>query len=224
MRCGRFRRTPIQAISKSTSWRAGSPIGPGHTGRFRAIPAVTGGLGVEEALRHLPRIEPGTHNGPLGAGLKSLPGFTSAVESLAEATDAENAISRHTAAFARVLITHPEVPPIPLVHTITAPTAVQHLLPYVPRELAIRFYGHLWQVSAAIAAIFASPAEPGLETGPLTAAPALQPDELIHCAIEHGDEHTIKLPEACLREDRICPDPAYRGAAEAVLHRTTPLG
>ena len=68
-------------------------------------------------------------------GLKDLPGFTSAMESLAEATDAEDAISRHTAAFARVLIAHPEIPPIPLVHTITATTAVQNLLPYVPREL-----------------------------------------------------------------------------------------
>jgi hypothetical protein len=53
---------------------------------------------VAEALRHLPRVEPGAHKGPLGAGLKDLPGFTSAVESLAEVTDAENAISKHTAA------------------------------------------------------------------------------------------------------------------------------
>ena len=196
-------------------------------GTYRSLPGNPdrhGRFGVEEALRHLPRVEPGTHKGPLGAGLKDLPGFTSAVESLAEATDAEDAISRHTAAFARVLIAHPKVPPIPLVHAITAPTAAQNLLSYIPRELGLRFYGHLWQVSAAIAAIFASPAKPGLEADPLTAAPALQPDELIHRAIEHGDAHVIKLTEACLREDRICPDPAYRGAAEAVLHRTTPPG
>jgi hypothetical protein len=51
----------------------------------------------------------------------------------------------------------------------------------------------------------------------------LPTDELIHRAIAHGDEHTIKPTEACLREDRIRPDPAYRAAAEAVLHRTTPL-
>ena len=79
-------------------------------------------------------------------------------------------------------------------------------------------------MSATIAAIFASPAKPGPEADRLTAAPALQPDELVHSAIEHGNEHTIKLTEACLLEDGICPNPAYRGAAEAVLHRTTPLG
>ena len=134
------------------------------------------------------------------------------------------AVASHTAAFARILIAHPDVSPIPLVHTITAPTAMQNLLPYVPRELGSGFYGHLWQVSAAIAAIFAAPAKPDAETDPLISEPTPQPDELAHRAVEHGDEHTIKVTEACLREDRIRSDPAYRAAAEAVLHRTPPLG
>jgi hypothetical protein len=54
----------------------------------------------------------------------------------------------------------------------------------------------LWQVSAAIAAIFATPAKPGAEADPQIGEPTLQLDR---------------------------PDPAYRAAAEAVLHRTTPL-
>jgi Questin oxidase-like len=186
-------------------------------------PDCHGRFGVDEALRHLSRLDPAEQKGPPGAGLNDLRGLTSAVESLAAATDAEEAISGHTAAFARVLIAHPEVPPIPLVHAITAPTAIQNLLPYLSRELGNRFYGYLWQVTAAIAAIFATPAKPDLEADPQIAEPTLQPDELIQRAIEHGDEHTIKLTEACLREDRICPDPTYRGAAEAVLHRTAPL-
>ena len=133
-----------------------------------------GRLGVDEALRHLPRVDPAKQKRPLGAALNDLPGFTSAVESIAAATDAEDAISRHTAAFARVLIAHPEVPPIPLVHTITAPTAMQNLLPYMPRELGIRFYGYLWQVSAAIAAIFATPMKPDAETDPRIGEPMLR--------------------------------------------------
>jgi hypothetical protein len=189
------------------------PGNPDRHGRF----------GVDEALRHLPRVDPAKQKGPPAAGLNELPGFTAAVESLAAATDAEEAISRHTAAFARVLIAHPEVPPIPLVHTITAPTAMQNLLPYIPRELVSRLYGYLWQVSAAIAAVFATPPKPGAESDPRISEPMLQPDEFIHRAVEHGDEHTIKLTEACLREDRIRPDPAYRAAAAAALHRTAPL-
>jgi hypothetical protein len=139
-------------------------------------------------------------------------------------TDAEEAISKHTVAFARILIAHPKVPPIPLVHTITAPTAMQNLLPYLPRELGSRLYGCLWQVSAAIAAIFATPAELSAEADPWIGEPTLQPEELVHRAIEHGDEHTIKITEACLREDRIRPGPVYRAAAEAVLRHAAPLG
>ena len=112
------------------------------------------------------------------------------------------------------------------------PTIVLPLIFNRPRRFPIlndphhvgRFYGHLWQVSAAIAAIFAAPAKPDAETDPLISEPTLQPDELAHRAVEHGDEHTIKVTEACLREDRIRSDPAYRAAAEAVLHRTPPLG
>jgi Questin oxidase-like len=195
-------------------------------GTYRTIPGNPdrhGTLALDEALRRLPRVDPGKQNGPPAAALNDLPGFTSAVEGLAAATAAKEAISRHTAAFARVLIAHPEIPPIPLAHAITAPTAMQNLLPYLPRELGVQFYGYLWQVSAAIAAIFATPANPGAEADPQIGEPTLQPDELIHRAIEHGDEHTIKLTEACLREDSIRPDPAYRAASEAVLHRTTRL-
>jgi hypothetical protein len=78
----------------------------------------------------------------------------------------------------------------------------------------------LWQVSAAIVAIFATLAKPEAETARAIGEPTLPSDELVHRAIEHGDEHAIKLTEACLREERIRPDPAYRIAAEAVLART----
>jgi hypothetical protein len=193
---------------------------------YRRVPGNPdrhGNLAVDQALSRLPRVDPEKQKGPPAAALNNLPGFTSAVESLAPTTDTREAISKHTAAFARVLIAHPEVPPIPLVHAITAPTAMQNLMPHLPRELGLRFYGNLWQVSAAIAAIFATPPKPGTETDPQIGEATLQPDELIHRAIEHGDEHTIKLTEACLREDKIRPDIAYRIAAEALLRRTRPL-
>lgn len=182
-----------------------------------------GRLDIDEAMRRLPRVDPEKRKGPPTAALNDLPGFASAVESLAPATDVREAISRHTAAFARLLIAHPEVPPIPLVHTITAPTAMQNLLPYVPSESGIRFYGYLWQASAAVASVFATPAKPGPEADGQIDEPTLETDELIRRAIAHGDEHTIKLAEACLREDQIRPDPAYRAAAEAVLNRTAEL-
>ena len=57
------------------------------------------------------------------------------------------------------------------------------------------------------------------ETDPEPGTPAWPVEELIARAIEHRDEHVIKLTEALLQEDRICPDPAYRIAAESVFPR-----
>lgn len=79
---------------------------PYWAGTYRPLPGNPhnhGNLTLDEALRPLPRIDP------------------------------EAAISRHTAAFARVLIVQPEIHPVPLVYTITAPTAIQNLLPYFPQ-------------------------------------------------------------------------------------------
>jgi hypothetical protein len=90
---------------------------------YRLVPGNPerhGGLEVEEALGHLPRLDPGKQKGPPAAALNDLSGFAPVVESVAAVTDAEEAISRHTVAFARILVAHPKVPPIPLVHTITA--------------------------------------------------------------------------------------------------------
>ena len=42
-------------------------------------------------------------------------------------------------------------------------------------------------------------------------------EALVDAAVKHQDVHVIKLTEACLREDRIRPSPAYRAAAEALL-------
>jgi hypothetical protein len=195
-------------------------------GTYRPLPGNPhnhGSLTLDEALRRLPRIDPEKQKGPRPEALANLPGFANVVESLSGVTDPEDAISRHTATFARVLIAHPEIPPVPLVHTITAPTAMQNLLPYLPHEFGARAYAHLWQVSAAIVALFAAYPKSGSETDFEIGEPMLKPDELVDRAVEHGDEHTIKLTEACLREDRICPDIAYRAAAEALLHRTRPL-
>jgi AcrR family transcriptional regulator len=48
-------------------------------------------------------------------------------------------------------------------------------------------------------------------------------DELIAAhAVVHRDPHAVKFTEACLREHARRPDPAYLGAAQALLERTPP--
>lgn len=68
------------------------------------------------------------------------PEFEKVIERLHDVSDAEDAISTHTALFARVLRAHPDVYPIPLIHTVTAPTAMRNLLPYFPPEFRARLW------------------------------------------------------------------------------------
>jgi hypothetical protein len=96
---------------------------------------------------------------------------------------------------------------------------MRNFLPYFPREFGTWAYGSLWRVSAAIVARVTGTLTSGSEIHPKIGEPALEPDDLIARAIEHRDEHVIKLTEACLREDKLRPDPVYRAAAEAVLLR-----
>jgi hypothetical protein len=77
----------------------------------------------------------------------------------------------------------------------------------------------LWRVSAGIVARLALPLATGSESAPPRQEALMTPQELADRAIAHGDEHVIKLTEACLYEDRLRPDPVYRIVAEAMLRR-----
>jgi hypothetical protein len=183
-------------------------------------------LSLEEAIQTLPRVEPErrieTVRATTPEALGDLPGFATVVEGLPQVSDISDALSRHTATFARVLLSHPEAFQVPLVHTITAPSALRILLPYLPEVSLPRLYGRIWQASASLAAIYAGPLDTGLETNPEVGVPELGIEELVGRAVEHGDDHVIKLTEACLREDGIRPDPIYRVLAETLARRQPP--
>jgi hypothetical protein len=108
-------------------------------------------------------------------------------------------------------------PSIPLVHSVTAPAALRLILPRLPADLHRPAYDTLRQAAAAMWDVF-----PGLGA----AAPAGDPDyeppsaeRLLVEAVDFGDEHTIKLAEACRRENALLPDPRYRAAADTLLRR-----
>jgi hypothetical protein len=144
-----------------------------------------------------------------------LTGDLAAVAELAGATDTDEAISRHSAAFARILAAHAElkiVPMIQLIHCITAPVSMRDLLPFMPEGARAAVYGILWRVSASILTRVVRPLA--------GKAPEIVPSgDFARRAVEHGDDHAIKLTETLLREDRLRPDPIYRIAAEAALQR-----
>jgi hypothetical protein len=187
----------------------------------RALPedGPPSALLLDELARGLAYWASSYHRLPDDPGAR--PGLPPAIASLGDATEPGAAISRHSAAFARVLLAHPALKPIPLIqliHTVTAPVAMRNLLPYLPAERGAWAYGQLWRVSVALVARIA----PDGATAAEIPAPTLAPQDLARRAIAHRDEHVIKLTEALLREDRIRPDPIYRPTAEAVLARLPP--
>lgn len=181
-----------------------------------------GELPLAAALHALPRLEPRMRSRHMTAGsslmFADLPGFAEAVQSLAVTDNIHEAISTHTATFARVMLAHVEMHPVPLVHTITAPAVTRDLLPYLSPSAYPQVYRCLWQVSAAVLALFAGRLEG--ETEPEIAPPKMAREELLGRAIEGADAHAIKLIAACIREDAIRPDPVYGAVMEAVIERT----
>lgn len=106
-------------------------------------------------------------------------------------------------------------PAIPLVHAVTGPAAVRLLLPVVPVDLWVTTLGYVAQFSLTLLAVY---------TEELIDPPAElddPPPAIIDRVVRHGDEHVIKFAEACLREYRLEPDPAYLLAIRAVENRIT---
>ena len=89
---------------------------------------------------------------------------------------------------------HGQQNPIMLVHAATAPNAVLRILPSLPRELWASSLHAAWTASAAITTIYnpkdLPPDQAHLEK--------LHPQEVFDRAVEHGDEHVIKLADTAL--------------------------
>jgi len=102
-------------------------------------------------------------------------------------------------------------------HAVTAPTTTLALARYLSPADQRRAARYAWQVVAALHASFSPPAVNldrvgrGAALTPATALPA--------AALENGDEHVIKLVEACLRAHRRTGDKLYLAAASDVSKR-----
>lgn len=108
-------------------------------------------------------------------------------------------------------------PSIPLVHSVTAPAALRLVLHRLPADLHRPAYDTIRQAVAAMWDAF-----PGLGAGARAGDPDYEPpsaERLLVDAVDFGDEHAIKLAEACRRENALLPDPRYRAAADTLLRK-----
>ncbi|HXF50170.1 MAG TPA: questin oxidase family protein [Dehalococcoidia bacterium] len=145
-------------------------------------------------------------------GLDERPAFAGVIDLAAPAGDVSRFLSNLTETFARVTLANPRTP-IAFVHSVTAPAALWLLLPSLRPADAALAARYAWQ---ACAALYAWYAEAGPE--PTAVEPeGIQEDDLVARAVATGDEHAIKFVEACLRERRLHPSPAYVAAADQVI-------
>jgi hypothetical protein len=176
----------------------------------------------ESALAQVPTFWKANGRGPGGRniveGLRrvaEVDGFADARDLVGAPDDVGAELSKLTAFFARVYLRHgTRHDSIAFVHSITGPTALRRIAPFVKPETAHAAFPYAWQAAAAIYCAYGRP-----EDEPRPIEPKLAPAELTARAVENGDDHAIKLTEVLLAEHALRPDPAYLVAAEDAVVR-----
>jgi hypothetical protein len=188
--------------------------------RYQTLPgkvSLAGRLPVGDALADLPSPPPEAKKHFLIShaveALNDEPAFALAADNVARPPSVETALSELTAAMAALFLADPGHATIAYLHGVTAPAAVRLLLPHLPTDLHLPAFAGAWHASAALAAAFGWAPAPAITAEPLSWA------ELAGRAVATGDEHAIKLTEACRRENEIAPSPFYAAAALAASDR-----
>ncbi len=184
-----------------------------------------GALTPEEASLRLP-LQPDderTFRGSIVSALFGLRGFAAFVPVIDWVDPGEPPmaqVSSLTRAFARVFLANARDPlhVIVFVHGITSAAALRAFLPHLDAAEGRELFRYAWQAAAGLYASFArerpSPGPPE--------APGLDRDALIDRALATGDEHAIKLTEACLAEHARAPAPEYPAAALQAIRTLAP--
>lgn len=186
--------------------------------RYAPLPgevALTGNHTLAEAIAGL-----GRSSGPSRpADLNDNPGYLEALSALSP-LDAGRRLSEMTSTFAGVYLAHPDGPPVPMIHGVTAPAAMRIALRQLPDELHEPSVAAMWRVHVALLLMFTQDTgaeQHSLDVATHTGLTSWQ--NLFGRALESGDEHVIKFTEACYRENALQPDPRFPAAVQAAVHR-----
>jgi hypothetical protein len=196
------------------AWAAGYQTLPAS-----AAPSAAARLSPREAIARVP-LQPGAERrfrGSIVSALDGLSGFapfTPVIDWIDASPAQGHTISALTNAFAGVYLgnAHDPLTTVVFVHGITGAAALRSLVPYLADPAAEQLIRYAWQAGAALYASFgtAPPLAAGLD------ARGLEPAALVDAAIASGDDHVIKLTEACLAEYALEPDPVFLHAARHV--------
>ena len=152
-------------------------------------------------------------------GLENHPEFEPAIDLADTGDDVSAFISNLTETFAGIYLANPKGL-IAFVHTVTGPSALRMLIPYLGGADARQAAQYAWQACAGIYSWYST-------TPPQDSAhwetPPEDRDELIDRAVAAGGAHSIKFTEACLREYALNPKSVYLAAARDVAERVGPI-
>jgi hypothetical protein len=188
--------------------------------RSRGVPGVAdpaGTLAPGPALDAVPHLA--DQQGPIRfriTRLADLDGWTRSVTALRPADGPDEVPERLaeviTAATLRYL-RYGHGSPVLLVHTATAPNAVLHTLPALPREVWLSSLTAAWAASAAITAMYAPTS--GQPRSELPSVPQADDPvaEVIDRACAHGDAHAIKFTDTAVSVYQQTANPAALAAA-----------
>jgi hypothetical protein len=201
-------------------WAARYETLPGDPGLAGPLPAVP-------ALARVPRLDPDVpSDGPGVSGrlrvVRLVDGYAGSLDGWGAPADPDAALDELIGAAARVLAARSDAP-IAFCHAVTAPAAVRLVLPELPAGLRAASVAASWQAVGAIVAGYASP-RLAAESAAVPADADAMLAELPGRAIEHGDEHVIKLTEASVREFHRTGDPTLLIAADRFRNRVSEPG
>lgn len=194
-------------------WAARSQVLPGAappSGRRSPAAALA-------AIPHLPE-QSGLLAHRLGR-LADVPGWPAAQAALRRPLDDAEVLSTLEAlvdAATLRYLGHGHGSPVLLVHTATAPNAVLHTLPHLPREVWGASLAAAWSASAAIVAAYEPTYAVPRDELPRVPSAADQAAAVVERSVDHGDEHVIKFTDTAAEvfERRGDPD-ALAAAARA---------
>ncbi|MET7287417.1 questin oxidase family protein [Streptomyces sp. NPDC005573] len=184
--------------------------------RHRPVSGLAPVPGAGSAAGALDAVPPiAVRDGGFPARLDRVTALPVWAEAVTEPDDAYRHLAELVKAATHRYATHGHGEETMLVHAATAPNAVLRTLPALPRTLWLPSLRAAWTASAAVTAMYA-PAAAVVYTPPgrFTA------DEVFERALEHGDEHVIKLTDTALD---VADEPALAAALRSI-ELSAPLG
>ena len=143
--------------------------------------------------------------------VKKMATFSQIINSMKQDEQPDKVLSDLTEGFASMFVCNAEASKnvIAVVHSLTGPYALRHMLPYLEESVARKALRYAWQASAALYVRY------GISFSVVQTLDASIDSQtmLVENAIATGDEHAVKFVEACLTEHGLNANPVYLSAA-----------